>query len=48
MQKSMGPHPLEISLMFSAGSFSMFGQLDVVQVFHCGQDLGQPSAIFAS
>lgn len=48
MQRSMGPHPLEISLMFPTGSFSIFGHLDVFQVFHCGQDLGQPSAIFAS
>lgn len=48
MQRSRGPHPLEISLMFPTGSFSVFGHLDVFQVFHCGQDLGQPSAIFAS
>lgn len=48
MQRIKGQHPLEISLKFPTGSFSTFGQLDVFQVFHCGQNLGQPSAIFAS
>lgn len=48
MQRSREPHPLEISFMFPTGSFLIFGQLDVFQVFHCGWDLGQPSAIFAS
>lgn len=47
-QRSRGPHPLEISLMFPTGSVSVFGHLDVFQVFPCGRHLGQPTAIFMS